>query len=211
MAAGRDSRNRAACMSAGGIGLGSGNGTISSYARGHTGIRQRGRVQTRTGCIGQRNSIRCSTMATTNSGFFMQNTFAPVGNFDVVVPSAHGGLVHVWRDNNSDGFPWKEPAFFYSGFLDGASLIQGSDRDQPAGEMEVVFRAGDRLAHIVCQCEPAAAGQPGFEHSRWKPAGFLRLRHLRPARFYPEPVRHERELRSRRPPGDRWAGAFFPR
>jgi hypothetical protein len=39
--------------------------------------------------------------------------------------------------------------------------------------MEVVFRAGDRLAHTVCQCEPSAAEHSAFEHSKWQQPVFF--------------------------------------
>src|SRR5437870_2500715 len=127
-----------------------------------------------------RNPIPCFTMASTNSGYLVQTTFAAIGNFEMVVSSSRGGLVHVSRDNNSAGFPWMAPMFFASGFLEGASLIQRADKDQSPGDLEVVFRAGDRLAHVVRQesmwKEPVffgsgISGRPAFIQSRFGAKG----------------------------------------
>ena len=60
------------------------------------------------------------------SGYFLQTTFGSAGNFEMVLPSPQGGLVHVWRNNDTAGFPWMPPTFFASGYLDGVSLIQRS-------------------------------------------------------------------------------------
>src|SRR5262245_61808151 len=83
-------------------------------------------------------------MPTRSSGFLLQSS---TGNFEAVIPTALGGLVHVSRDHSAEGFPWTPPEFFGSGFLEAGSLIQAYDGPDAAGELEVVVRAGDRLAH----------------------------------------------------------------
>src|SRR5260221_3105544 len=112
-------------------------------------------------------------MATT-SGYFLQTTFGVTGNFEMVLPSPQGGLVHTWRNNDSAGFPWMAPTFFASGYLDGVSLIQRSDKGQTPGDLEVVSRVGDRLAHLVRRAsrwkEPmfftsGVSGRPSFIQS----------------------------------------------
>src|SRR5262245_41686319 len=112
-------------------------------------------------------------MATT-SGYFLQTSFGATGNFEMVLPSPQGGLVHIWRNNDSAGFPWMAPTFFASGYPDGVSLVQRSDKDHAPGDLEVVFRIGDRLAHLVRRDskwkEPAyfasgLSGRPAFIQS----------------------------------------------
>jgi hypothetical protein len=60
-----------------------------------------------------------------------------VSNFEVVVPSADGGLLHFTRNNNAAGFPWGLQASFQlqTQYI-GASLIQSS-----FGNLEVVATA----------------------------------------------------------------------
>src|SRR5712691_2896220 len=88
-------------------------------------------------------------MATRSSGYFLQGTFGTVGNFELVVPSTRGGFVHTWRDNDSADFSWIAPDFLAGGYADGVSLIQSFNGTETPGDLEVVFRVGDRLAHIV--------------------------------------------------------------
>jgi len=88
-----------------------------------------------------------------NSGFLIQSRFGAVGNFQLVTPSALGGLSHHWRDNDSPAFPWHGPDDFGSGYTDGASLIQSSLGAGP-GNLEVVATEGDRLVHYWREDQP---------------------------------------------------------
>ncbi len=73
----------------------------------------------------------------------VQSQFGRLGNFEVVAPSAAGGLIHFWRNNDAYGFPWSPPRPFGTelGHVDAVTMIQSSfDR-----HLEVVARVGDRL------------------------------------------------------------------
>ncbi len=80
---------------------------------------------------------------TAGNPVLVQSQFGRIGNFEVVAPSAAGGLVHLWRDNDASGFPWSAPRVFATelGHVDTVTMIQSSfDR-----HLEVVARVGDRL------------------------------------------------------------------
>lgn len=77
---------------------------------------------------------------------FTQSSFGTVGDFQVVFPREGGrGLVHLHRQNDVPGLPWRRVAFFGEQFgrVDAVSLIQSS-----YGNLEIVFRDGDRLFHM---------------------------------------------------------------
>ncbi|WP_322762258.1 hypothetical protein [Frankia sp. Cr2] len=73
----------------------------------------------------------------------VQSQFGRLGNFEVVAPSAAGGLVHFWRNNDAAGFPWSTPRTFGTelGHVDAVTMIQSSF----GLHLEVVARVGDRL------------------------------------------------------------------
>jgi hypothetical protein len=76
---------------------------------------------------------------------FIQSTFGAQGNFEVIVPLESGGLASYARDNDTDGFPWLGPTIFATdtGVFEAVSLIQST-----FGNLEIVVRTGDRLAHF---------------------------------------------------------------
>lgn len=86
----------------------------------------------------------------------IQGTFGKPGNFEVVIPSMSGGLVHLWRDNTQAGFPWHGPFAFGTGAgrFDAVSLVQ-SRLDDGKG-LEVIARRGARL------CAFHRDGPPSF-------------------------------------------------
>jgi hypothetical protein len=75
----------------------------------------------------------------------IQSTFGKQGNFEVVVPFPGGGIAHYWRDNDAPDAPWYGPTVFGTnvGTVDAVSMIQSN-----YGNLEVVARVGDRLAHF---------------------------------------------------------------
>jgi hypothetical protein len=77
------------------------------------------------------------------SGYLIQSTFGTIGNFELVVPAACGGLAHYWRDNNARGFPWNGPSFFGSGSWSSPALLQAT-----WGSLEVIAQQGGRLGHF---------------------------------------------------------------
>jgi hypothetical protein len=74
----------------------------------------------------------------------IQSSFGVVGNLEVVVPAAAGGLIHVWRNNDVATFPWETPTAFGRsvGRVDAVSMIQSN---LGGGSLEVVARVGDLL------------------------------------------------------------------
>ena len=83
-------------------------------------------------------------MASSHSGLLVQSTFGGVGNYELVVPSALGGLLHGWRDPDVAGQPWKLDRAFGSGGVAVVSLIFTN-----AGMLEAVSRVGDRLEYYA--------------------------------------------------------------
>jgi hypothetical protein len=82
-----------------------------------------------------------------NGGFMVQGNFGRKGNFELVSPRTGGGMVHCWRNNDTANFPWGGPTLIASGagtIESVPSLIQGNF----GGNLEVVARIGDRLAHF---------------------------------------------------------------
>jgi hypothetical protein len=73
----------------------------------------------------------------------IQGRFGTVGNFELVVPTAGGGLVHFWRNNDDPAMPWSAPTPFGTGAYDDISLIQSNYGDP--GNLEVIAREGDKL------------------------------------------------------------------
>ena len=73
------------------------------------------------------------------------------GNFEVVVPAADRGLIHVSRNNSAKNFPWSSPTNFCAslGQISGVSLIQSNLRANP-GSLEVVAipQRGGCFAHL---------------------------------------------------------------
>jgi len=79
---------------------------------------------------------------------FIQSRFGRMGNFEMVVPLAAGGLAHFWRDNDAPGLPWNGPIPFGSSDTYAAvTLIQSnfSSSGNGPGNLEVVARSGNRL------------------------------------------------------------------
>jgi hypothetical protein len=85
----------------------------------------------------------------------IQSRFGFRGNFEVVVPSLHGGLDFYWRNNDAPGFPWYGPYRIVHSVGDaGASgLIQSNY----GGNLEVVSRSAERL-------DFATRGPAGWGH-----------------------------------------------
>jgi hypothetical protein len=83
-----------------------------------------------------------------NSGFMVQSTVGTKGNFELVVPSAKGGLANCLRNNDAQNLPWEGPEIFGTelGQVDAVALIQSNFG--PLGSLEVIARVGDRLVHF---------------------------------------------------------------
>ncbi len=90
---------------------------------------------------------------TRSGGLIVQGQYGGMGNFEVVIPLASGGLGHFWRDSDaafpvgSDSGIWIEStSFFTDTTIDAVSLIQGNFGDP--GNLEGVYRTGDQLWHF---------------------------------------------------------------
>ena len=75
----------------------------------------------------------------------VQSTYGVAGNFELVTPYPGGGIAHYWRNNDLVTPVWNGPYIFATdvGAVDAVSMIQSS-----YGNLEVVARIGDRLAHF---------------------------------------------------------------
>src|SRR5262249_58757576 len=80
------------------------------------------------------------TSGVTGNPVLIQGRYGIMGNFELVVPSSSGGLVHYSRNNDDPTLPWSGPTFFGQslGLVDAATMIQ-SNFGSP-GNLEVVSR-----------------------------------------------------------------------
>ena len=92
----------------------------------------------------------------TGNPVLIQSTFGTNGNFELVTPLGGGGLAHFARNNDAPGLPWSGPTPFGTdlGIVDAVSMIQSS---LGPGNLEVVARVGDRLAHFFRDHAPPFA------------------------------------------------------
>ena len=115
----------------------------------------------------------------------IQGTFGGRGNFELVVPSAGGGLVHWWRNNDFGGWNGPTPFGASAGAVAAVCMIQSNFGDP--GNLEVVARIGNRLALFWRQSEPpwtwsgpgffldGVAGVPGLVQSHFGARGNFEL------------------------------------
>jgi hypothetical protein len=81
----------------------------------------------------------------------LQSTFGIIGHFELVVPRAARGLSYYYRDNDRGAnFSWHGPFDFATdvGQIDAVSLIQSNFGPAGIGQLEVVARIGNGLAHF---------------------------------------------------------------
>jgi hypothetical protein len=91
-----------------------------------------------------------------SGGLMVQGNFGGRGNFEVVVPAAGGGLVHIWRNNDDASLPWtvSTPNGFFTGIhFDAVSIVQSNLGDLPGGwgdpgDLDGVGRIGTDLYHF---------------------------------------------------------------
>ena len=81
---------------------------------------------------------------------FLQSTYGQMGNFELVVPLASGGLAYYWRDNDDNRLLWHGPVKFGigAGQLDGVSLIQGNFGEMGNLELAATDFGGHHLMHF---------------------------------------------------------------
>ena len=87
-------------------------------------------------------------MAFSGNPVLIEGRFGKVGNFEMVVPLASGGLAHYDRANDLPGTPWFGPEVFATdvGPLDAVTMIQSNFTAGPGiGNLEVVARFGEDL------------------------------------------------------------------
>lgn len=92
----------------------------------------------------------------------IQSRYGTMGNFELVVPLASGGLAHYFRNNDDPTLPWSGPTPFGQslGAVDAVSLIE-SNFGSP-GNLEVVARTGDALYHFYRDSTTLAWSGPDF-------------------------------------------------
>jgi len=73
----------------------------------------------------------------------IQGRHGSKGNFEVVVPHRDGGLIHLWRNNDSASLPWSAPLRFGSGLYEEVTVVQGNFGSP--GNLEVVARRTDGM------------------------------------------------------------------
>lgn len=90
---------------------------------------------------------------------FIQSTFGTTGNFEMVAPFGAAGIAYYSRDNDAASPSWRVKTVFGidAGMVDAVSLIQSS-----FGNLEVVARIGDRLAHFWRDSVTGEWNGPGF-------------------------------------------------
>ena len=85
----------------------------------------------------------------------VQSRFGTKGNFELLVPSAGGGLIHFWRNNDNTFLPWSGATFFGAsvGMVAAATMIE-SNFGSP-GNLEVICLAGNQLYFFWRDSGPA--------------------------------------------------------
>jgi hypothetical protein len=79
----------------------------------------------------------------------IQGRYGRAGNFELMVPSKQGGVLHYYRDNDDPTLSWRGPFRFAEGLgaIDAVTLLQSSASSP--GALHVVLRAGESLYHLV--------------------------------------------------------------
>jgi hypothetical protein len=97
----------------------------------------------------------------------IQSRFGNNGNFEVVVPNAQGGLLYLWRNNNTEERPWSAPIPFAQdlGKLDRASLIQSTFNVDQIGNLELAVQAGPQITMLW---------RPDIPNAQWQPPQTLK-------------------------------------
>ncbi len=82
----------------------------------------------------------------------IQGWHGKLGNYELVVPRSGGGLAHYWYNNDPGEGKWNGPNNFADmqppAHFDAVSLIQSNFGQSGLGDLEVVARCGNRLAHL---------------------------------------------------------------
>ncbi len=80
----------------------------------------------------------------------VQSRLGTKGNFELLIPAADVGILHLWRNHDVYGYPWSAPRLFGAnlGRVDAVSLIHGT-LGGGAGMLEAVARVGSRLVHLT--------------------------------------------------------------
>jgi hypothetical protein len=99
----------------------------------------------------------------------IQSTWGRYGNFEVIVPSVNRGLLHLFRNRDSEAARrstgaagWTQGPLFgqAAGNFDSVALVQGDYGDP--GNLEVVARSGDRLWFFWRGGPPSWTWSEGF-------------------------------------------------
>ncbi|MFH8387391.1 galactose oxidase-like domain-containing protein [Kitasatospora sp. NPDC018058] len=90
-----------------------------------------------------------------------ESNFGTRGNFEFLTPMS-GGMAHFVRNNDDPTLPWSSPTPVATdgGTVEAVSMIQGNfgpPGHKGPGNLEVIARIGDRLAHFSRDSEPPFA------------------------------------------------------
>ena len=124
----------------------------------------------------------------------IQSRFGQTGNFELAYPLAAGGIGIKWRNNDAPAMPWSATTSFAQslGRVDALTMIQSSFGTP--GNLELVARVGDTLHAFWRDSGPTFT---------WNGRCAGRHRCRRQPGADPVPVRPDRQLRARLPPGRR--------
>ena len=120
-------------------------------------------------------------MPTKHSGFMIQGNRRSGGHFELVVADlANERLAHSRRNIDDPELSWGGPRFFGTGKVHAVSLIQSNFGTPGLGNLELIARESNRLAHYWCEdrlpfawhgpfyfAHEQVSGNPAFIQSRF--------------------------------------------
>jgi hypothetical protein len=85
----------------------------------------------------------------------IQSRFGTQGNFELVVPSAGGGLIHYWRNNDDPALPWSGPTYFGGSLGNVAAVTMIESNFGSPGNLELICQVGNQLQFFWRDSGPA--------------------------------------------------------
>ena len=89
-----------------------------------------------------------------SGGLLIEGFSGTRGNFEVVLPRVGGGFLHLWRNNDAAGFPWRGPDLAMGSEGDVTDVVLVADTLQP-GQLASVRREGSHYKFCSRSCERA--------------------------------------------------------
>ncbi len=134
------------------------------------------------------NPYQIGSPGVSGNPVLIQSRFGKVGNFELVIPLAGGGLGYYWRNNDDTKLAWSPLVVFAQslGKVDAVTMIQ-SNFGSP-GNMELIARVGNRLYSMWRDsgpaftwnglsniCQPGVSGNPVLIQSHFGTVGNFEL------------------------------------